>query len=381
MDDFWSWAGRTIASTQQTLEQATKKAEQAAQSAQGVLGYAADEARKAAQGAAAAATEYAADTAAHIAGSDSMIAKKIAELHEAVAPASFDGALDFGTMSDAGRTAFYGALFAMAALDGSIDKEELELIFDLLNLDGLSDGARRSIQSYLIQPPPLQETLQTFAHDDMRFRHSLMVNLLDVALANDLIAPEQRQAITISTQILQIEPAQVEAIELFVRKLRDLRLRGADDSYAAAAVKQAAAGLSAVGVPIAAVYFSGSVIGLSAAGITSGLAALGLGLGMVPGIGMAIIIGTGIYMGVTYLLDASGHRAKEQIQAEATRKAQIIIQHLQDTINLLIGRVQALEGAAATAEANETAIRELNARLLALKQLLERRQRQASAAG
>lgn len=381
MSDFWSWAGRTIASTQQTLDQAAKKAEQVAQEAHEVLDHAADETRKAVQGAASTVTERVADTAAKVAGEDSAVAQKAAEIHEAVAGTTDVGSLDLAALPEASRAAFYGALLAMAALDGSIDKEELELIFDLLDLDGLSDGTKRAIQGYLIQPPALLDALQVFVHGDAALRYGLMVNLIEVALANDLIAPEQRQAITAAGQLLQVSPAQVEAIEQFVRRMRDLRLRGLDDNYAAEAAKQAAAGLSAVGIPIAAVYLSGSVIGFSAAGITSGLAALGLGFGMVPGIGIAILLGTGMYMGVSYLLDAGGHREKERLRAEAARKAQLVIQHLQETINALIDRVQVLEGAAATVSANAEAIRELNGRLRALQQLLARRQTSSGSAG
>ena len=60
---------------------------------------------------------------------------------------------------------------------------------------------------------------------------------------------------------------------------------------------------AAVGVPLAAVYLSGSVIGISAAGMTSGLAALGMGgvLGfssMFTGIGVAVLLGVGAYKGM-----------------------------------------------------------------------------------
>ena len=75
----------------------------------------------------------------------------------------------------------------------------------------------------------------------------------------------------------------------YAEKVRRVRERGIDDNHAADAIKAAVSGMTAVGVPIAAVVYSGSVVGLSAAGITSGLAALGLGLGMVPGIGVAIL--------------------------------------------------------------------------------------------
>jgi hypothetical protein len=113
----------------------------------------------------------------------------------------------------------------------------------------------------------------------------LIVDLVDLAWANDLVSPEQRYALEMAERELRITAAQVAAIEQFVGRLKTIRERGMDDSYAAAATKQAAASLAAVGAPIAAVYLSGSVLGLSAAEITSGLAALGLGLGMAPRIG------------------------------------------------------------------------------------------------
>ncbi|MDP4086135.1 MAG: hypothetical protein Q8934_16155 [Bacillota bacterium] len=64
-----------------------------------------------------------------------------------------------------------------------------------------------------------------------------------------------------------------------------------------------AAKAGAVGVPMAAIYFSGSVIGLDATGITSELAALGMGgilglSGIVTGIGAALLIGVGAYKGI-----------------------------------------------------------------------------------
>lgn len=374
MGDFWSWAGRTIASAQQTIEQAAKKAEQLAHDAQQALDSGVAETRKVAHDAVSGVTERVAASAAKVAGEDSSIAQKAADLHEAVAGVTPIGSLDLGSLPEASRAAFYGALFAMALLDRSIDKEELELIFDLFDLDRLSTGTIQTIQGYLLQPPALTDALQPFVHSDVAIRYGLMVNLIEVALANDLIARKQRQAIAAAGQLLAISEDQVAAIEQFVRKMRVLRLRGLDDSYAAEAAKQAVAGLSAVGVPIAAVYLSGSVIGLSAAGITSGLAALGLGLGMVPGIGVAVLLGTGIYLGVSHLLDAGGKRDKERMRAEAARKAQLVIKYLQETIKVLSQRVQTLQVAAA---ANAETIHELNDRLRALQQLLARRQDQS----
>ena len=60
-------------------------------------------------------------------------------------------------------------------------------------------------------------------------------------------------------------------------------------------MKDIVAVAAATSVPVTALFFSGSVVGLSAAGITSGLAALGLGgvLGlsaMVTGIGAVVVL-------------------------------------------------------------------------------------------
>ncbi len=65
-------------------------------------------------------------------------------------------------------------------------------------------------------------------------------------------------------------------------------------------IKQVASQAKAMGLPVAAIYLSGSVISLSAAGFTSGLAALGLGgvLGfssMLIGMGVVIVGGVATY--------------------------------------------------------------------------------------
>jgi hypothetical protein len=67
----------------------------------------------------------------------------------------------------------------------------------------------------------------------------------------------------------------------------------------------------------ASLFFSGSVVGLSAAGITSGLAALGLGgiLGlsaMVTGIGVIVVIGITTYAATRYALGGKDRELARQ---------------------------------------------------------------------
>jgi uncharacterized tellurite resistance protein B-like protein len=289
--------------------------------------------------------------------------------------------LDLTQLPEEDCIAFYGTLFAMAAADGSVDKEEMSLIFETMVCDGMSPEGQARLHGFVASPPAVDEALERLARADERLRYGLVVNLVDLAYADDDVAPQEREFISMVQTRLGIASEQMEAIWNFVREARKMRLRGIDDKVAEETLKRAAAGLGAVGVPIAAVYFSGSVIGLSAAGITSGLAALGLGFGMVPGLGVAVVLGTLVYLGMARILDVGGRQARERAAREAERRAQQVIINLQNVIQHLVERLQALQGAAETAEANREAIHELVRRLRALQQLVNRRKDRMEAMG
>jgi uncharacterized tellurite resistance protein B-like protein len=285
--------------------------------------------------------------------------------------------LNLAEVSENIRLAFYGALFAIATADGNFDKDEMDLIFGIMDLEGMSEPAKRQVQSYIIEAPPLENCLKALTHADERLRFALMLNLIDTAWANDELDPQEEAAIKLAQQELQISDQQVQAIEKFIKEMKEIRQRGLDDNQAADAVKNATSALAAVGVPIAAVYFCGSVVGLSAAGITSGLAALGAlaGIGgMVPGIGVAVLLGAGVFMGVSHLLDTGDKQKKAQLQAEQERRAKLIIKNLQETLNSIIERVESLQQAAADAEANKEAIHILTEKMKKLQQLINKRQ-------
>ena len=111
-------------------------------------------------------------------------------------------------------------------------------------------------------------------------------------------------------EMLELNDAQVAIIEDACEQDEQILDGELSDSRIAAAAKDLTARAGAVGVPLGAIYVSGSVTGLSAAGIASGLATLGLGgvLGlsaMVSGIGVAIIVGGTAYKGVRWVLGGS----------------------------------------------------------------------------
>lgn len=291
--------------------------------------------------------------------------------------------LDLAKVSESDRLAFYGALFAIAFADDCIDKEEVELIFSMMDLEGMTESAKRQVQSYIIEPPSLWTCLRSLQAANEQLRYGLMINLVDTAWANDELDSNEEEAIVLAQRELKISNEQLDAIKRFIQKVREIRVRGLDDNYAADAIKTAAAGLSAVGVPVAAVWFSGSVIGLSAAGITSGLAGLGalIGIGgMIPGIGVAILLGTGIFMGVNALLDTGDKSKKAQLQAEKERKAQLVIKNMQGAINQLVEQIanlqekaSNLEVSASNAEANREAVKQLTERLKFMQQSVAKR--------
>ncbi|MFB2877077.1 hypothetical protein [Floridanema aerugineum] len=320
-----------------------------------------------------AAAETAAKASETVTNTAQQVTQTVTEMTKGSEDLQTNQSLDLAKVAESDRIAFYGALFAIATADNHLDKEEMDLIFGIMDLEGMSESAKRQVQSYIIEPPLLENCLKSLSNADDSLRFGLMINLIDTAWADDELDPNEAKAIQLAQQELRITDSQVKAIEKFIQEMRKIRIRGLNDNYAADAAKTAAAGLSSVGIPIAAVYFSGSVIGLSAAGITSGLAALGLGFGMVPGIGIAVILGAGIFWGVSTLLDTGGNRAKEEEMKQRERKAQLVIENLQGALNNLIERIETLQKAAADVETNREAIRILTEKMRYLQQLLAKR--------
>lgn len=356
-DDFWRWAGKALGQAQQTFAEAQQEAERLARRAGAT-----------ARTIAADATQGVAETVADLAGADSPMAQAAAQLHAQVAGPPVEP-IELAALPEQLRIAYAGALFALAAADDALDKDELRLIVDLIDTDGLSEAGRRMLLGFLITPPALRDTLEPFAFTDSTLRYALLLNLIEVAWANDLLSETQAQLLELARISLAISEPQALAIQHFAAELRAVRLRGLDDRQAAEITTNAAAGLAAVGVPLAAVYVSGSVIGLSAAGITSGLAALGLGLGMVPGIGVVALLGAGIFLSVRWLLHTSAQPGREQLQAEALRKTGIRLVWLNDGAALLAQEITRASNQPELSAAQWLQIGQLHERQRALQQL------------
>lgn len=136
---------------------------------------------------------------------------------------------------------------------------------------------------------------------------------------------------------LKINNEQVEYMVSAIKSDEDILALRKNDSEIEKSIKDLASKAAAVGVPLAAIYLSGSVIGISAAGLTSGLAALGMGglLGfssMFTGVGIAVLLGVGTYKGIrkaTGLSDLENNKQREMM-------LQAIIKNRQKSLNYLI---------------------------------------------
>ena len=204
--------------------------------------------------------------------------------------------------------------------DSQIDERELCEIQLLMTQVQCCAEVRKAVRENLENPHSLvaeDEIDHILKHEAMKsddaamaLKCSLMKDAIRVHRATSEGSACGQPGIGQLADILELEDKQIEFIEGACLQDEKILAGELSDSQVAETAKGLAAQAAAVGVPVAAIYLSGSVVGLSAAGITSGLAALGLGgvLGlsaMVSGIGVAIIGGVVAYKGVRWVLGGS----------------------------------------------------------------------------
>ena len=128
--------------------------------------------------------------------------------------------LDLAAIPEQDRLAYYGALYAIANIDGHLDPREVAVIEEIINLQGLSDPARAQVLSYRNDPPALGDCLAVLAEADESLRIGLMMNLIDTSWANEELDPLERDALKLAQRSLSISDSELESIEGFVREMR-----------------------------------------------------------------------------------------------------------------------------------------------------------------
>ena len=156
----------------------------------------------------------------------------------------------FATSSESELLAFYGALFAIAAADGSVDIDELNLLFKTINLDKFSDSAKSQIQSYTANPPSLGDCVQTISQSPESLRLGVMYFLISIAWANNTIHPKESEAIQLAQKLLAVSDLQVQAMQEFMQDLQAIQAAGNLKNRAGGSVKSAISKLKNVGIPL-----------------------------------------------------------------------------------------------------------------------------------
>lgn len=200
------------------------------------------------------------------------------------------------------KVAYLSVLSAVCYADKEFvdeEKHQLDILLDQLEI---SDIGKSKIYAavYYLQPEDKLKHLEIIENlDDTELKYTLLSDLCLLAWIDSKFVHEEYKYILGIAEILDITQEQVDAIKSVQENLKKINDIPSNSEKFKQVIKDSVAKLAAVGVPVGAVAASGSVFGLSAAGITSGLAALGafVGGGMLAG---AVIVVPAIAAGTIY---------------------------------------------------------------------------------
>ena len=255
-------------------------------------------------------------------------------------------------MSEALKVAYLKVIVNMTySDDGEVDEEEFAQILLLMTRLELSPESRFTLREYITSLGQLDclKTLVKTIDESCSPSHnksvkiSLVKDLFSVFMSVNDGSYENFDFFKENNHLFNVSE---EEIELIIDALKlDFKMLNDDfsDDALTKGMKELGAKAGAVGVPLAAVYLSGSVVGMSAAGLTSGLATLGLGgaLGfssMATGIGVAVLLGVGAYKGIKHLTGANEldkSKRRELMLNEVIKQTQSTVSYLMEDINFI----------------------------------------------
>lgn len=249
-------------------------------------------------------------------------------------------------MSDELKIAYLKIIINMTFIDDEeIDKKELAELFLLMTRLELDKESRFTVRAYIteISRENIQsiESLLEIIKNNSEASHyqSLMISLakdlINVYFSTKDTTNRDFKFLDDNQSIFELSNEEIDLAYDTVENDYKLLKEDLDDDAIKKNAKELASKAAAAGAPLAAVYISGSVIGMSAAGITSGLATLGMGMGMTGGLAIIGIIGVLSYKGVKHLIGAN------ELDKYKTRELMLhdVIKQTQKTISLIIDDV------------------------------------------
>jgi hypothetical protein len=182
---------------------------------------------------------------------------------------------------------------------GDKEKRQLDVLLAQLKISDVGKAKIYSSVFSLQHEDKLAnlEAIQNLGNTELKY--TLISDLCLFSSVDSQFTDEEYQYILGIGEILGITQGQVDAIRSIQKNLYKLQDVPSNSERFKQVIKDSAANLAGVGVPIGAIAASGSVFGLGAAGITSGLAALGalVGGGMLAG---AVIVVPALALGAAY---------------------------------------------------------------------------------
>ncbi|MBO1307910.1 hypothetical protein JZO70_17175 [Enterococcus sp. 669A] len=232
-----------------------------------------------------------------------------------------------------------------------IDSEEYAAIISFIVKINISSENRIKLRGYMLNDALLEDTQDLLAilesaTEDTEFdivKKSLMKDILSIYKINNTLTEWREDAYLLNlASIVKISEDELQVLAEAIQYDEDIIAQRYDDTQITKSLKDLSAKAVAVGVPMTALYFSGTV-GVSAIGMTTGLATLGMGgvLGfssMFTGIGAIALIGVGAYQGmkkVTGIKDLENSKQREKFLQE-------ILKNSQKTLNILIEDVNTI---------------------------------------
>ncbi|WP_036253834.1 hypothetical protein [Methylobacter sp. BBA5.1] len=262
-------------------------------------------------------------------------------------------------MNESLKIAYVKAIINMAFDNDDVidDKEFAEILLLMTRLE-LNTESRFSLRAYMASTDKATPLEQLIAQIDAECPAG-QIKSLHISLTKDMInlyfstggsSIQDFAFFQKNRHLIKVTDEEVDLTLMVIKNDHDMLKDDFTDDQIVDALKLISSKAAAVGTPLAAVYLSGSVVGMSAAGLTSGLASLGMGgmLGlssMATGIGVAVLIGVGAYAGVRKLTGANEltrSKRRELMLNEVIKQTQITISLLIQDINFITVKLNEL---------------------------------------
>ena len=236
--------------------------------------------------------------------------------------------------------------------DGIIDDKEVSELLLLMTRLKLTSESRNKVRAAIADPKEilsvddlLESIEQKAPIGQLRNLHiSLYKDLVNIYSSSKGEFNDQFPFLIKILPKINITEEDKEIIKQAIQNDRAVLEDETTDSQIVENMKKLSMNAAAVGTPLAAIYISGSVMGLSAAGITSGLATLGMGgllgmSGMVTGIGVVVLLGVGTYHGLKKVTGTdviAKHEKRRLMLNEIIKQNQEAISLLMKDINDIV---------------------------------------------